>query len=106
MDYKRNAAVLAVLVLAVVLMVWPPLIAVISMIDPGALDGAATWLQRLSPVISYLDYVKAAMTLIAAIVIWRAEAWRALESPADPEQRSSSERLRRLQVRPRPSSSA
>jgi hypothetical protein len=82
---SRNAAVLAVLLLAVALMVCPPLIAAISMVDPGALDGASRWIQRVSPTISYLDYAKAALTVIAPIVMWRAEAGRAPEPPAGME---------------------
>jgi hypothetical protein len=87
--YKRNAAVLAVLVPAVVLMVCPPLVAAISMVDPGALDGASRWIQRLAPTISYLDYVKAALTLTAPFVIWRAEARRAPEAPAGVEKQEA-----------------
>jgi hypothetical protein len=73
-------AVTAVLICAVLLMVCPAVIAAISMVDPGALGGASRWIQRESPTISYLDYAKVTLTLIAPIVIWRVEAGRARES--------------------------
>ena len=67
----RAIAASVVLICAVLLMLSPPLVAVIAMFDPAAFNSASALLQRLSPAVSYLAYVKAGLTVVAALVIWR-----------------------------------
>jgi hypothetical protein len=52
-------------------MLCPPVVAVISMFDPAAFNNASVWLQRLSPAVSLLDYVKAGLTIVSAVVVWK-----------------------------------
>jgi hypothetical protein len=67
----RVVAAWAVLICAVLLMLLPPVVAAISMLDPAAFDNASIWLQRLSPAFSVLDYIKAGLTIVSAVVIWK-----------------------------------
>ena len=62
---------MAVLACAVVLVVSPPIVAVISMVDPDALTNLSQWLERLSPEFTYLDYAKAALTVGSLALVWR-----------------------------------
>jgi hypothetical protein len=81
----RAVAAWLVLICAVLLMLCPPVIAIVSMFDPAAFDSASVWLQRLSPAVSFLDYVKAGLTIVSAVVIWksrpRVTRGRAVTSP-------------------------
>jgi hypothetical protein len=94
----RAIAASAVLICAALLMVCPAIVAAISMVDLDALTNLSRRLERLAPMISYVDHAKWALTLSAPVLLWRAETKSALEP--------SLKRLRQLQIRRRPSSLA
>jgi len=67
----RAVAASVVVICAVFLMLCPPVVAVISMFDPAAFNSASAWLQHLVPAVSALDYLKAGLTIVSAVVIWK-----------------------------------
>lgn len=71
-----TVAASAVVICAVFLVALPPAIAIVSMFDPRAFDQAYLWLQRLWPVMSFLDYIKAAVTVVSLAVFWKSrQTW-------------------------------
>ena len=67
----RAIAASVVLVCAVLLMLCPPVVAVISMFDPAVFNAPSAWLQHLAPAVSALDCLKAGLTVVSAVVIWK-----------------------------------
>ena len=73
-----------VVICALFLMALPPFVAIVSMFDPGAFDQASLWLKRLSPALSFLDYVKAAATIVALAAFWKSRQATRRERPVRP----------------------
>lgn len=69
----RRATVSVLLVCTVLLISCPALVAAVSMVDPDALAQPSSWFERLSAITAYLNYAKVALTIVPAVVAWRAE---------------------------------
>lgn len=73
-DSARTAIARLVLVLlAGLLVLSPPVVAGIAMVDPGALDQTSSWFRGFSPVAFDLDLAKIFLTVGAAVTVFRFE---------------------------------
>ena len=70
----RTAIGRLVLVLfACLLVLSPPVVAGIAMVDPGALDQASSWVQGFSPIASDINVAKIFLILGSVVAVLRVE---------------------------------